>query len=574
MARIFKTTIGLLAIGLVMATNVASQAPSQVATPLGSDLVIGKAGEFGHTGSVGMLFGDGAGGFTMNTVGMGTFTGYEVAVGDVNNDDKDDVVAVSSTGPVFVALGNFMDGFQHSDLTPVGAFVEGPGNCCDRTRVLKLGDINNDGNLDIAVTMWAKMAVMLGNGNGTFGSPILTNSTGFDARGMALGDLDGDGNLDLVANHAVGNWWLAFHKGNGNGTFQSGVVIANSQLAIPNVFLGDADGDGDLDIYTGALNGRLKIFTNNGAPNFTLTDIEPGSGLQGGLLVVDDLNGDGTPDAVAGTEANNFTNARIWLSNGSGGFTAANYAPVGSQPRHGVVADVDEDGIKDIAMVTVNTFGGNPGSLWILQGSGNGSFAAPYSVATYRNNFTIAAGNFDAPAECDPGSYLSGGTCTLAPAGSYSAGGTATSPTPCAAGTYSDTAGASACTPAPAGSYVPGPGATAPTSCPAGQSSNVGATACFVVDSDGDGVGDTVDAYPNSNLGGMVAVGTCNSGVANQLLPNGATFNDLMATAVSGAANHGALVSAVSNLSNGWKSTGLISGRDHGAIVSCVAKSK
>jgi hypothetical protein len=366
---------------------------------LGSDLVIGYAGEFGHTGKVGMLFGDGTGGFSLNVAGIGGFTGQSVAAGDLNKDGKDDVVMTQTNGPVYVALGDFSNGLQNSDFTPAGAFTEGAGNCCDRTRVLQLGDVNNDGNLDVAVTMWSKMGVKLGNGDGTFGAEIQSPSTGFDARGMALGDLDGDGKLDLVANHAPGAWWLAVHRGNGDGSFQPGVVIPDSALAVPNIFLRDADGDGDLDIYTGALNGRLKIFTNDGSANFTkTTDLELGTGNQGGLLVVDDLNGDGTPDAVAGTEANNFTNVRIWLSNGSGGFNPADYGPVGSLPRHGVVADINKDGKKDIAMVTVNIFAGFPqdGSLWTMLGNGDGTFQAPTRpVATYRNNFTIAAGNFD-----------------------------------------------------------------------------------------------------------------------------------------------------------------------------------
>lgn len=402
MSRIFKTTIGLLAVALLMAPTAASQAPGPAAKPLGSDLVIGKAGEFGHTGNMAMLFGNGNGGFTMDKIGFSAFESHEVAVGDVNKDGNDDVVVVASRGQVYVALGGFSDGLQNSDVTSVGAFTEGPGNCCDRTRVLQLADVNNDGKLDVVVTMWSKLGVMLGNGTGTFGSAILTNSTGVDARGMALGDLDGDGKADLVANHAPGNWWLAFHKGNGDGSFKPGIVIPNSDLAIPNLFIRDADGDGDLDIYSGGFGARAKIFKNNGAASFTKTDLDPGAGMQGTLLVVDDLNGDGTPDMVAGTEASNHTNARVWLSNGSGGFAGANYAPVGSQPRHGVVADVNEDGIKDIAMVTVNTGGGNPGSLWILRGTGNGTFAAPYGVATYRNNFTIAAGNFDKPADTTP----------------------------------------------------------------------------------------------------------------------------------------------------------------------------
>lgn len=653
--------------------------------PLGSDLVIGKAGEYGHKGNMAMLFGDGTGGFTMNKIELNEYEqGHEVAVGDVNKDGQDDVVVVYSKGQVWVALGGFSDGLQNSDLVSAGSFTDNlnPFEGHNRTRVLQLGDVNNDGKLDIAVTLWAHMAVKLGNGDGTFGAEILTPATGVDARGMALGDLDGDQKVDLVANHAPGAWWLAFHKGNGNGTFQQGIVIPNSASAIPNLFIRDADGDGDMDISTGGLGARAKIFKNDGFANFTKTDLDPGTGMQGTLLVVDDLNGDGTSDVVAGAEANNHTNVRVWLSNGSGGFDPADYGPVGSQPKHGAVADINRDGIKDIAMVTTAIYGGNPGSLWTMVGNGDGTFQAPTQpIATYRNNYTIAAGNFGGaaptgPTSCPVGSYLSGNTCTLAPAGSYSAGGTATSatlcpigtyssdpgaeactpaaagtyvsstgatsptscapgsysdaegatactaapagfyvPTPgatsatactvgyysnttgstlctpapagwyvpttgatsataCPAGTYSDSAGASECTPAPAGSFVPNAGATSATACPTHYSSEAGATSCFPLDTDDDGVLDKDDEYINSNLSADVSVGACNAGVQNKVLPSGASFNDLLASVVQGAANHGAHVSLVSALSNGWKGLGLISGRDHGAIVSCVAKSK
>lgn len=94
------------------------------------------------------------------------------------------------------------------------------------------------------------------------------------------------------------------------------------------------------------------------------------------------------------------------------------------------------------------------------------------------------------------------------------------------------------------------------------------------VDSDGDGVGDNADAFDSSNTGPTVLVGTCNTGVANKHLGNGAWFNDLIAAAKASAANHGQFVSAVSALADGWKKAGLISGRDQGALVSCAARSK
>lgn len=93
-------------------------------------------------------------------------------------------------------------------------------------------------------------------------------------------------------------------------------------------------------------------------------------------------------------------------------------------------------------------------------------------------------------------------------------------------------------------------------------------------DSDGDGVGDNADPFPNSNTGPEIMVRSCNTGVANWHFGNGTWANDLIAAAYASAANHGAFVRAVTAVSNGWKKSGLITGREHGAIVSCAARTK
>lgn len=93
-------------------------------------------------------------------------------------------------------------------------------------------------------------------------------------------------------------------------------------------------------------------------------------------------------------------------------------------------------------------------------------------------------------------------------------------------------------------------------------------------DSDGDGFGDNGDAFDNSNTGPALVVGTCNTGVANWHMGNGTYANDLIAAAYASAANHGAFVRTVTDLSNGWKKAGKITGREHGAIVSCAARTK
>ena len=89
-------------------------------------------------------------------------------------------------------------------------------------------------------------------------------------------------------------------------------------------------------------------------------------------------------------------------------------------------------------------------------------------------------------------------------------------------------------------------------------------------DSDGDGVNDGDDELPNSNIDATVVIDGCDSGVTNQVLANGATFNDLIAEAAASAKNHGAFVSQVAKLTNDWKKDGLISGKDKGKIMSCA----
>lgn len=93
-------------------------------------------------------------------------------------------------------------------------------------------------------------------------------------------------------------------------------------------------------------------------------------------------------------------------------------------------------------------------------------------------------------------------------------------------------------------------------------------------DTDGDGVGDNADAFDGSDMRATVFVGTCNTGVPNRHLGDGSWFNDLIGAAQTAASNHGAFVRSVADLANAWKKDGLISGREHGAIVSCAARSK
>jgi hypothetical protein len=165
------------------------------------------------------------------------------------------------------------------------------------------GDINGDTLIDLVVgDTYGGLTTYLNSGNAT--SPQWTASNllasidvgGFSA--PALGDINGDGDLDLV----VGNGSISGQGGNGPAGLvlyeqtvsDSGqvVFVRRNLLNQLNVgpphtativapFLGDLDGDGDLDIQLGDVSGQHWRYTANfGLPSD----------------VVLDVGADGTPD--------------------------------------------------------------------------------------------------------------------------------------------------------------------------------------------------------------------------------------------------------------------------------------
>jgi PA domain len=94
-------------------------------------------------------------------------------------------------------------------------------------------------------------------------------------------------------------------------------------------------------------------------------------------------------------------------------------------------------------------------------------------------------------------------------------------------------------------------------------------------DADSDGVVDDEDCNPNSDTAATIVIGGIDTGVPNTLFANGCTMSDLLTDLFNNhTANHGDYASAVSALTNQWKTDGLISGAQKGAIQSAAARNK
>src|SRR5262249_12533252 len=129
------------------------------------------------------------------------------------------------------------------------------------------GDFNADGRLDLVVANHnsQNIAVFLGNGDGTFASPV-TYTVGNNPLSIAVGFFNNDTALDLaVANYGSGTVSVLLNKNDGTGGFvldANYVTNAGGNQAY-QVTVGDVNADGKDDLAVVTYNAsRVTVFLN------------------------------------------------------------------------------------------------------------------------------------------------------------------------------------------------------------------------------------------------------------------------------------------------------------------------
>jgi hypothetical protein len=314
---------------------------------------------------------------------------------DVNGDGYRDVI-VADSGGIEVMPGN-------GDGTLGTAQVFSASGALSS---ISVADFNGDGRPDVAAANGSSGAVSLfmGNGDATFqGERMVFLGGGLTPLSAVSGDFNGDGAADLIVAYRSADFTqggLAVLLGNGDGSFQSPVKIALPFALVTQgvgtattaaLTVADFNGDGKTDVVTavyGLGSNQVAVLLGNGdgtfqAPLMTSTNTAPP------VIIVADLNADGLPDLVLG-DCCGLSEASYLYGNGDGTFQAEVRFPSGPNPSGIAAADFNGDGLPDLAIIG-RVIQPDRGTLAVLINPGLPTTGGSGSVRTEHRHLSSAA---------------------------------------------------------------------------------------------------------------------------------------------------------------------------------------